>query len=100
MAPIVPFEGSRTQVRETVSQYSSFYLMHIAILLTYAERMDKKGIYAKARNGEIKGFTSVDDLYEVLEKVDLMVDFEKTTVRSIVHQIVLMLESERLLDRF
>lgn len=99
-APIAPFEGSRTQARETVSQHGSFYLVHVATSLAYAERTDKKGVYAKARNGEIKGFTGVDDPYEVPERADLTVDFERTTVRSIVHQIVLMLESEGLLDRF
>ncbi|KAI9870446.1 MAG: Sulfate adenylyltransferase, partial [Pleopsidium flavum] len=61
---------------------------------------DKRGVYAKARRGEIKGFTGVDDPYEEPKKADLVVDAEKQTVRNIVHQIVLLLESESLLDRF
>ncbi|KAI9879033.1 MAG: Sulfate adenylyltransferase, partial [Pleopsidium flavum] len=61
---------------------------------------DKRGVYAKARRGEIKGFTGVDDPYEEPKKADLVVDAEKQTVRNIVHQIVLLLESEGLLDRF
>lgn len=97
-APIAPFEGSREQARETVEQYGSFYLVHVATSLEYSEKTDKRGIYAKARKGEIKGFTGVDDPYEVPKKADIIVDLEKTNVRSAVHMIVLMLESEGLLD--
>ena len=98
-APIAPFESSRQQARETVSQYGNFYLVHVATSLAYSEKTDKRGVYAKARKGEIKGFTGVDDPYEEPEKPDLKVDLETMTVRSVVHQIVLMLESEGLLDR-
>ena len=82
-----------------MSQHGSFYLVHVATSLEYSERTDRKGVYAKARRGEIKGFTGVDDPYEVPGKADLVVDVERTSVREVVHQIVLMLESEGLLDR-
>jgi sulfate adenylyltransferase len=97
-APIAPFEDSRQQAKETISQYGSFYLVHVATSLAYAEKTDKKGVYAKARNGEIKGFTGVDDPYEIPKTADLVVDVEKQSVRNIVHQIVLLLESEGLLE--
>lgn len=98
-APIAPFEESRRVARETVSQYGGFYLVHVATSLEYSEKTDKRGVYARARRGEIKGFTGVDDPYEPPERADLVVDLETTGVRSVVHQIVLMLESEGLLDR-
>ncbi len=98
-APIAPFEESRLAARETVSQYGSFYLIHVATSLEYSEKTDKRGIYARARRGEIRGFTGVDDPYEKPGKPDLVVDLETTSVREVVHQIVLMLESEGLLDR-
>ncbi|TVY31412.1 Sulfate adenylyltransferase [Lachnellula subtilissima] len=98
-APIAPFEDARTHARELVEKFGSFYLIHVATSLEHAEKTDKKGIYAKARNGDIKGFTGVDDPYEVPAKANLTVDIEKTSVRSAVHQIVLLLESEGLLDR-
>ena len=97
-APIAPFESSRDLARETVSANGSFYLVHVATSLEHSERTDKRGVYAKARNGEIKGFTGVDDPYEAPKRVDLSVDTERTSVRSVVHQIVLLLESEGLLD--
>ncbi|KAI9777508.1 MAG: Sulfate adenylyltransferase [Candelina submexicana] len=99
-APIAPFEDSRQQASETISQYGSFYLVHVATSLQYAEKTDKKGVYARARRGEIHGFTGVDDPYEVPTTANLVVDAEKQGVRSIVHQIILMLESAGLLDRY
>jgi sulfate adenylyltransferase len=98
-APIAPYEDSRKHARELVQKYGDFYLVHVATSLEYSEKTDKKGVYAKARSGEIKGFTGVDDPYEKPESADLVVDIEKQSVRSIVHQIVLTLESQGLLDR-
>ncbi|KAK4102714.1 ATP-sulfurylase [Parathielavia hyrcaniae] len=99
-APIAPFEHARKHARELVEKYGDFYLVHVATPLEYCEKTDKRGIYKKARAGEIKGFTGVDDPYESPAKPDLVVDCEKQSVRSIVHQIILLLESQGLLDRF
>ncbi|KAI5867717.1 putative sulfate adenylyltransferase [Durotheca rogersii] len=98
-APIAPFNQDREAAKEAVEKYGDFYLVHVATPLEHCEKTDKRGIYAKARAGEIKGFTGVDDPYEAPSKPDLVVDCEKQTVRSIVHQIVLLLESRGLLDR-
>ena len=98
-APIAPFEKSRQYARETVSQFGSFFLVHVATSLDYAEKTDKRGIYARARRGSIKGFTGVDDVYEEPDNADLKCDVEKQSVRSIVHEIVLMLESQGYFDQ-
>ncbi|KAK7750190.1 Sulfate adenylyltransferase [Diatrype stigma] len=98
-APIGPFEHDRQTARDAVEKYGDFYLVHVATPLAYCERTDKRGVYARARAGEIKGFTGVDDPYETPKKADLTVDCSTQTVRSIVHQIVLLLESGGLLDR-
>ncbi|TID17073.1 sulfate adenylyltransferase [Venturia nashicola] len=98
-APIAPFEEARKSAREIVEKYGSFYLIHVATSLDHSEKTDRRGIYAKARRGEIKGFTGVDDPYEAPVKADLVVDIEKTNVRTAVHQIVLLLEAEGLLDQ-
>ncbi|PBP28455.1 ATP sulfurylase [Diplocarpon rosae] len=98
-APIAPYEDARQHARELVGKYGDFYLIHVATSLEYAEKTDKRGIYAKARAGEIKGFTGVDDPYETPKKADLTVDLEKISVRNAVHEIVLLLESQGLLDR-
>ncbi|KAH4000932.1 sulfate adenylyltransferase [Parastagonospora nodorum] len=99
VAPIAPFQKSRQQARETVEKYGSFFLVHVATPLDHAEKTDRRGVYAKARAGEIKGFTGVDDPYEAPENADLVVDTSKTNVRTAVHQIVLLLESQGLLTQ-
>ncbi|KAF2488858.1 sulfate adenylyltransferase [Lophium mytilinum] len=98
-APIAPFEAPRHQARELVEKYGSFFLVHVATPLEYCEATDKRGVYARARRGEVKGFTGVDDPYEEPQKADLVVDAQKTNVRTIVHQIVLLLEAAGLLGQ-
>lgn len=98
-APIAPHEHSRQFARDAVSQSGPFFLVHVDTPLEYCEQTDKRGIYAKARRGEIKGFTGVDDPYETPKNPDLTVDVSKQSVRSIVHEIILMLETEGFFDR-
>jgi sulfate adenylyltransferase len=98
-APIAPFEDARVQARELIEKSGPFFLVHVATPLEYCEKTDRRGIYAAARKGEVKGFTGVDDPYENPAKPDLVVDLEKQNVRSIVHEIILLLESRGLLDR-
>jgi sulfate adenylyltransferase len=100
-APIAPFEKSRKAAQDYVIQNGgggggNFYLVHVATPLEYCEKTDNKGTYAKARRGEIKGFTGIDDPYEEPLKADLTVDVSKQTVQEIVHSIVLLLEGEGL----
>lgn len=101
-APIAPFENSRKAARDYVIQNGgggggNFFLIHVATPLEYCEANDSRGVYAKARKGDIKGFTGIDDPYENPVKPDLTVDVSKQTVQEIVHSVVLMLEGEGLL---
>ncbi|EHY55935.1 Sulfate adenylyltransferase [Exophiala dermatitidis] len=93
-APIAPFDAARKDARKTVQQYGSFFLVHVATPLEYCEKTDKRGVYARARRNSIQNFTGVNDPYETPDDADLTVDCEKQSVRSIVHEIVLMLESQ------
>lgn len=99
-APIAPFEEARQEARETISQFGTFFLVHVATSLEYAEKTDKRGVYARARRNSIRNFTGVNDPYEKPSNADLIVDTEKSSVRNIVHQIILMLESQGFLDAF
>lgn len=98
-APIAPFEQARQEARETVERYGSFFLVHVATSLQYSEKTDRRGVYVRARRGSIRNFTGVDDPYEKPIKPDLTVDVEKQSVRNIVHQIILMLESQGFLGQ-
>ncbi|CAN6654043.1 sulfate adenylyltransferase [Trichomonascus vanleenenianus] len=93
-APIAPFEDSRNLAKETIEKSGSCFLVHVATPLEHSEQTDRKGIYAAARRGEIKGFTGVDDPYEAPTNADITVDLSKIDVRTAVHEIILLLESQ------
>ncbi len=62
-AVVSPYEATRNEARQMVGG-GSFVLVHVATPIAVCEQRDVKGLYAKARRGEIKGFTGVDDPYE------------------------------------
>jgi sulfate adenylyltransferase len=79
--PIAPFDATRQQVRAMVEDAGgAFFLVHVATPLEECERRDRKGLYAKARRGEIPEFTGISSPYEEPEDADVRVD---TTGRTI-----------------
>ena len=59
-SPIAPFDETRQQVRAMVDEAGgAFFLVHVATPLEECERRDRKGLYAKARRGEIPEFTGI-----------------------------------------
>ncbi|TNM44246.1 adenylyl-sulfate kinase [Nocardioides albidus] len=80
-SPIAPFDRTRQQVRAMVEEAGgAFFLVHVATPLEECERRDRKGLYAKARRGEIPEFTGISSPYEEPLDADVRVD---TTGRSI-----------------
>ena len=80
-SPIAPFDETRQQVRAMVDAAGgAFFLVHVATPLEECERRDRKGLYAKARRGEIPEFTGISSPYEEPTDADVRVD---TTGRSI-----------------
>lgn len=80
-SPIAPFDATRKQVRQMVDDAGgAFVLIHVATPLEECERRDRKGLYAKARAGEIPEFTGISSPYEEPEDAAVRVD---TTGRSI-----------------
>ncbi|WP_456608600.1 adenylyl-sulfate kinase [Blastococcus sp. SYSU DS0619] len=76
-APIAPYASVRADVRrEVVAQAGrdSFVLVHVATPLAECEARDRKGLYAKARRGEIPAFTGISDPYEVPTDAEITVD--------------------------
>ena len=70
--PISPYKETRDQVRATIGEFVEVYVH--ATLDELAQNRDPKGLYKKALAGEIKGFTGVDDPYEVPEHPELVLD--------------------------
>jgi sulfate adenylyltransferase len=80
-SPIAPFDATRQQVRQMVEDAGGeFVLVHVATPLEECERRDRKGLYAKARAGEIPEFTGISSPYEEPADAAVRVD---TTGRSI-----------------
>jgi len=73
-APIAPYDATRRQVREMISQYGGFILVHVATPLEVCEKRDRKGLYAKARAGLIKDFTGISDPYEPPKDAEIVID--------------------------
>jgi len=67
-APIAPYERSRNAARDTIQSDGgaggNFFLIYVATPLEHCEKTDRKGNYAKARRGEIKGFTGIGEYEE------------------------------------
>ncbi len=74
---ISPYEESRRFVRGLCV---NFVEIHVAAPLAECERRDVKGLYAKARRGEISGFTGIDDPYEAPVNPELVIDTSKLTI--------------------
>lgn len=99
-APIAPYEASRQQAKETIQKTGgsgNFFMVHVDTPLEVCEATDRRGNYAKARAGQIKGFTGVDDPYEKPTSANLTVDLTQMTVAEVVHSIVLLLEADGLI---
>jgi sulfate adenylyltransferase len=95
-APIAPYDATRQWVRATVEAAGgpgSFILIWVSTPLEECERRDVKGLYAKARAGQIKGFTGIDDPYESPLDAELTIDTTVVSVEAAVDQIVEVLRS-------
>ncbi|KAI6046047.1 hypothetical protein EDC04DRAFT_2631713 [Pisolithus marmoratus] len=100
-APTSPEERSRTFVKDKIASSSgaggNFFLIHVATPLAHCEATDRRGLYARARNGTISGLVGVDVEYEVPKQADLVVDVSVQSIPAIVHSIILLLETSSLI---
>lgn len=78
VALISPYKTSRDSARETIGK-DRFAEVYIKASLAACEKRDPKGLYAKARRGEITNMTGIQDPYEVPSTPDITVDTEKGT---------------------
>jgi sulfate adenylyltransferase len=96
-APIAPFAEGRARAREVASTAGPFLLVHVSTPLEVCEARDRKGLYAKARTGEVKDFTGISSPYEIPTDADLVIDASVVSVESAVDQI--LEELERITER-
>ncbi len=90
-APIAPYEKTRGEIRSRIEAYGGFIEVHVSTPLSVCEGRDRKGMYAKARAGMIKGFTGVDDPYEVPRAPELRIDTTDLAPNDAAQEILLFL---------
>lgn len=98
--PIAPYAHSRAAARRLARQAGAgFILVYVSTPLEVCEGRDRKGLYARARQGKIKAMTGVDDPYEVPNDADLVIDTSEMTVDDAVAAVINHLVIEGWLDR-
>ena len=91
-SPIAPFDRTRKAARAMADDVgAAFVLIHVSTPLEECERRDRKGLYAKARRGEIEHFTGISSPYEVPADADLTFDTTDRTVDEVLDEILTFL---------
>ncbi|RLC14132.1 MAG: adenylyltransferase [Deltaproteobacteria bacterium] len=90
-APIAPYAATRQEIRKIIEEYGGFVEVHVATPLEECEKRDRKGMYAKARAGLIKGFTGIDDPYETPESPEVRIDTTDISPDEAAQEVLLYL---------
>lgn len=93
---ISPYEEDRAQVRETLDD-SEFIEVYTKCSLEACESRDPKGLYQKARAGEIQGFTGINAPYEAPSNPEIVIDTEQLSVEEAVQEIINYLKEHKYL---
>src|SRR5438552_5047922 len=88
---ISPYKKDRDAVRASMKP-GEFVEVYVNVSLETAEQRDPKGLYKKARAGQLKGFTGIDDPYEAPEKPEIVIETETTKPDEAAKRILAYLE--------
>jgi len=89
---ISPYRADRQTARETVGK-GDFFEVHCSTPIEVCETRDPKGLYKKARAGELKGFTGIDDPYEAPENPEIVLDATNLSPQECAVRVIERLES-------
>ena len=92
---ISPFREDRSEVRKLMPE-GDFIEIYCKASLEVCEGRDVKGLYKRARAGEIKNYTGIDSPYEIPENPELIIDTDKESLEESVSKIFSFLESKGL----
>tara|TARA_B100001287_G_C22669938_1_gene524782 strand:- start:1135 stop:1737 length:603 start_codon:yes stop_codon:yes gene_type:complete len=95
---ISPYLEDRIQAREIIGQ-EDFIEIYIKADLSVCESRDPKGLYKKARAGEIKGFTGIDAPYEAPKNPELIIESDKYDVDTCAEKIVDFLIRKNIINK-
>jgi len=93
---ISPFREDRIEVRNLISN-GDFIEIYCKASLETCEARDVKGLYKRARAGEIKNYTGINSPYEVPENADLIIDTEQETIENSVSIIISFLKKKTII---
>lgn len=88
---ISPYRLDRDNVRKILAD-GEFIEIYVNASLETCEKRDPKGLYKKARAGEIKGFTGIDDPYEAPEKPELVLDSDSKGIDELADEVIAYLK--------
>jgi adenylylsulfate kinase len=95
---ISPYKADRDRARKLHEDMGlPFIEVYVAVPLDIAEERDPKGLYKKARAGQLKGFTGIDDPYEEPVNPELHLHTEKLSVAESVQMLLNLLEQRGIL---
>ncbi|HEX5792598.1 MAG TPA: adenylyl-sulfate kinase [Rheinheimera sp.] len=94
---ISPYRNQRELVKSFIPE-GKFIEVHIATPLEVCEQRDVKGLYKKARAGEISHFTGISDPYEAPEHADLVLDTSVTSLEDSVQQLLVLLKERQIIS--
>ena len=94
-AAISPYREIRDEARQMMGE--RFIEAYVKASVETCEQRDVKGLYAKARSGEIKEFTGVSDPYEPPESPELVIETEQQSPEDSARQILAYLEERELI---
>jgi adenylylsulfate kinase len=97
VSAISPYEETRRRARALVEEHGAFVEVYVATSVEECERRDIKGLYAKARAGEIAEFTGVSDPYEEPRDPELRLDTAESSPEESARRVVAKLEELGLL---
>ena len=95
-AVVSPYESTRNEVKQQIGP-ESFALVYVATPLEECERRDTKGLYAKARRGELTGMTGIDDPYEAPSSPDVVLQTTDCDAHTCAESVARFLEARGLL---
>jgi len=84
---VSPLKSDRDQVKSIIGK-QDFIEIFVDTSLAECERRDVKGLYKKARAGEIQNFTGIDAAYEAPEHPQIRIETEQTSVEDAVEQVL------------
>lgn len=99
---VSPYRADRDRIRrliETSGVPGDFVEVHVKASLATCEARDPKGLYQKARRGEIKGFTGIDDPYEAPNHAELTLDSDNKSAEELAREVTTYLRQSHLIIR-